>query len=83
MQECKLEECPGVLWPGIHLRNVGSLGLQAVIKKALCHSMFGGELFCSSWCCRRAVGRKICMLVMMHSFQHRLQDAEVPVSLIM
>lgn len=31
------------------LENVEDLGLQAMIKKALCHSLTEGELFYHSW----------------------------------
>jgi len=40
------------------LENVEDLGLQAMIKKALCHSLTEGELFYHSWGDRGQEGGK-------------------------
>lgn len=65
IQECKLEECPSELWPGIQLRKFGGFRIAAMIKKALCHNVIEGELFCNAGGHRGAAGRKNYMVIMM------------------
>lgn len=65
IQECKLEECPGELWPGIQLRKFRGFRIAAMIKKALYHNMIEGELFCNSGGHRGAAGRKNYMVITM------------------